>query len=129
MENTPASAYRHRIEIVPGDIDRMGHVNNAVYLTWIQQAAIGYWKRMASAEEIRRHMWVALKHDIEYKRPAFLYDAVEAIVISEGTHGARAFFKTFIKRGEEVLAEVHSSWCCINADTKRPARIGLGQPE
>lgn len=107
----------------------MGHVNNAVYLTWVQEAAIGYWKRVASAEEVERHMWVALKHDIEYKRPAFLSDVVEAIVVSEGTRGARAFFKTFIKRGEEVLAEVCSSWCCVNADTKRPARIALGRPE
>jgi acyl-CoA thioester hydrolase len=27
-------------------------------------------------------------------------------------------------RGEEVLAEVQSSWCCIDAKTLRPAKIG-----
>ena len=28
-----------------------------------------------------------------------------------------------IRRGEEVLAEVKSSWCCLDADTLRPARL------
>ena len=37
--------------------------------------------------------------------------------------GARSFYDTVIKRGEEVLAEVKSSWCCIDAETLRPARI------
>jgi acyl-CoA thioester hydrolase len=38
-------------------------------------------------------------------------------------HGARAFFHTLIKRGEDVLAEVRSSWCCLDAATQRPARL------
>ncbi len=42
----------------------------------------------------------------------------------ERYNGARAFYHTVIKRGEEVLAEVQSSWCCIDAKTLRPARIG-----
>ena len=46
-----------------------------------------------------------------------------ANVVLEKIHGARAFYDTVIKRGEEVLAEVKSSWCCIDADTLRPARI------
>jgi acyl-CoA thioester hydrolase len=40
--------------------------------------------------------------------------------------GARAFFSTVVRRGEEVLAEVKSSWCCIDAVTKRPARLERG---
>lgn len=42
----------------------------------------------------------------------------------ESIKGARAFYSTVIHRGEEVLAEVKSSWCCIDAETLRPARIG-----
>jgi acyl-CoA thioester hydrolase len=38
-------------------------------------------------------------------------------------HGTRAFYETLIKRGEEILAEVRSSWCCVDAVTLRPARI------
>ena len=44
-------------------------------------------------------------------------------MIAEKVEGARAFFTTVIKRGEEVLAEVKSTWCCIDAASLRPARL------
>jgi acyl-CoA thioester hydrolase len=44
-------------------------------------------------------------------------------VLLERVQGARAFYDTVIKRGEEVLAEVRSSWCCLDAATLRPARL------
>ena len=47
-----------------------------------------------------------------------------AQTVLERFNGARAFYSTVIKRGEDVLAEVKSSWCCIDAETLRPARIG-----
>jgi acyl-CoA thioester hydrolase len=37
--------------------------------------------------------------------------------------GARALFSTIIKRGEEVVAEVKSTWCCLDAATRRPVRL------
>jgi acyl-CoA thioester hydrolase len=48
---------------------------------------------------------------------------VIATVLLERVQGARAFYDTVIKRGEEVLAEVRSSWCCLDAATLRPARL------
>jgi acyl-CoA thioester hydrolase len=113
----------HSVAVQPGDIDFMGHVNNSVYLQWVQEAVIAYWRRVAPAEAVAQHLWVALKHEITYRRPAFLEDNVVAQVVAEGMHGARAFFHTLIKRGEDVLAEVKSSWCCLDAATQRPARL------
>ena len=101
----------------------MGHVNNAVYLKWVQDAVVDYWQRVAPAEAVARHLWVALKHEITYRRPAFLGDDVMANVVAEGVQGARTFFSTIIRRGEDVLAEVKSSWCCLDAETLRPARL------
>ena len=46
-----------------------------------------------------------------------------ATVLLEKVQGARAFYETIIKRGEDVLAEVKSSWCCLDATTLRPARL------
>jgi acyl-CoA thioester hydrolase len=115
--------FRHAIGIMPADIDHMGHVNNSVYLRWVQEAVIGYWEKVAPAEAVAAHLWVALKHEITYRRPAFLDDVVVADVFAEGVQGARAFFSTVIKRGEDVVAEVSSSWCCLDAATRRPARL------
>ncbi len=115
--------YRHAIGIEPADIDHMGHVNNSVYLKWVQEAVVRYWEKVAPSEAVTKHLWVALKHEIEFKRPTFLEDAVVADVIAEQVQGARAFFTTVIKRGEEVLAEVKSTWCCLDAASMRPARL------
>src|SRR5437868_954942 len=119
----PQHPHLHALAVAPDDIDFMGHVNNSVYLKWVQEAVIAYWRRVAPAEAVAQHLWVALKHEITYRRPAFLDDNVVAQVAAEGMHGARAFFHTLIKRGEDVLAEVKSSWCCIDAATQRPARL------
>ena len=116
-------AYHHPIGILPADIDHMGHVNNSVYLKWVQEAVVRFWESVAPPEAVARHLWIALSHEIRYRRPAFLDDLVVADVVAERVEGARAFFTTMIMRGEEVVAEVKSSWCCLDAVSRRPARL------
>jgi acyl-CoA thioester hydrolase len=113
----------HPIQIIPTDIDFMGHVNNARYLNWVQDAVVAHWQKLAPPQAVAAHLWVALKHEITYRKPAFLNDEVIATVVLEKVEGVRAFYSTLIKRGDELLAEVKSSWCCIDAVTLRPARI------
>ena len=119
-----ALPYYFPITIVPADIDFMGHVNNARYLGWVQDAVLSHWHKLAPAEAIAAHGWVALKHEITYRKPAFLEDEVIADVVLESIQGARAFYETVVKRGEDVLAVIKSSWCLIDSQTLRPARIG-----
>ena len=118
-----SATFHFPIGVRPGDIDHMGHVNNSVYLSWVQDAVVKFWETVAPADAVGRHLWVALQHQITYRRPAFLEDNVVANVVAEGVAGARAMFTTVIKRGEEVLAEVQSTWCCLDAATHRPARL------
>ncbi len=116
-------AHQHPLAVNPNDIDHMGHVNNAVYLNWVQDAVVAYWERTAPAEAVARHLWVALKHEITYRRPAFLDDQIVATVVAERVEGVRAYFSTLIRRGEEVLVEVKSTWCSLDSITRRPARL------
>lgn len=111
------------IGVDPADIDFMGHVNNASYLKWVQEAVVSHWQKLAPADAVATHLWVALKHEITYRKPTFLGDDVIATVLLEKVQGARAFYGTVIRRGEEVLAEVKSSWCCLDAETLKPARL------
>ena len=115
--------FRHAVAIQPADIDHMGHVNNSVYLRWVQDAVVDYWQSIAPPDAVASHLWVALKHEITYRKPTFLDDQVFADVIAERVQGARAFFTTMIRRGEDVLAEVKSCWCCLDASTQRPKRL------
>lgn len=118
-----STTHSHEIAVSPSDIDFMGHVNNANYLNWVQEAVLAHWRKIAPPKAVAEHLWVAIKHEITYRRPAFMDDQVIATVVLERFQGPRAFYDTIIKRGEEVLAEVKSSWCCIDAETLRPARI------
>jgi acyl-CoA thioester hydrolase len=120
---TTAIPHSHPVEIAASDIDFMGHVNNAHYLRWVQDAVVAHWRRFAPDDAVAAHLWVALKHEITYRKPAFLDDEVIATTVLQKVEGARAFYDTLIKRGEEVLAEVKSSWCCLDAETLRPVRV------
>ena len=111
------------IRIVPEDIDFMGHVNNARYLGWVQDVVLAHWQKLAPAEEVASKAWVAMKHEITYRKPAFLADDIVARTVLEKIAGARAFYNTVIARGEEVIAEVQSMWCCIDTKSLRPSRI------
>lgn len=118
-----AAIHEHPLVIAPSNIDHMGHVNNAVYLSWVQDAVVKHWERFAPREAIEKYLWVALKHEITYRRAAFLEDNLVATVLLERVEGVRAFYNTIIKRGEEVLAEVRSTWCSVDATTHRPIRL------
>jgi acyl-CoA thioester hydrolase len=129
-------SHRYPIGIDPADIDFMGHVNNASYLKWVQEAVLSHWRNLAPADAVAAHLWVALKHEITYRKPAFLDDEVIATVVLEKVQGAQAFYETVIRRGEEILAEVKSRWCCVDAATLRPVRVArdlvdrfLGDPD
>ncbi len=118
-----AKPFSFPIKVIPSDIDFMGHVNNARYLNWVQDTVLAHWQKLAPAEEVASKAWVALKHEITYRKPAFLDDEVIAETVLEKVAGARSFYNTVIRRGEDVLAEVKSMWCCIDAESLRPARI------
>lgn len=118
-----ANAHAIPIRITQEDIDFMGHVNNARYLGWVQDVVLSHWYKRAPKETAAAHAWVAIRHEITYRKPAFLSDDVIARTVLEKFQGARAFYSTVIERGGEVLAEVKSMWCCLDAKTHRPAMI------
>jgi acyl-CoA thioester hydrolase len=90
----------------------------------VTSAVIEHWKKIADPEAVAAHVWVALKHEITYRKPAFLTDKIVATTLLEDVRRESAFYETVIRRGEEVLAHIKSRWCCLDAVTLRPTRIG-----
>lgn len=66
------------LQVVEADIDLMGHVNNIVYLRWVQEVATAHWNAAATEQQKTDYAWVVLRHEIDYKRPALLSEALEA---------------------------------------------------
>ena len=88
-----AKPFAFPIKVIPTDIDFMGHVNNARYLNWVQDVVLAHWQKLAPAEEVASKAWVALKHEITYRKPAFLDDEVIAETVLEKIKGARSCSK------------------------------------
>lgn len=107
------------------DIDDLGHVNNVVYLRWVQEAAIAHWQAAATAEQQRQLLWVVTRHEIDYRRPALEGDELRARTWV-GTARRRAFDRhTEIVRAtdEKLLARARTVWCPIDARTLRPTDV------
>ncbi|MFY0689493.1 MAG: acyl-CoA thioesterase [Cyclobacteriaceae bacterium] len=117
----------HSIKIVvsAADIDEMNHVNNVVYLKWIQDIAKEHWLLKASTEIKQQFAWVVVSHLIEYKRPCFLNDqvTVKTQVVDDAT-GATWGRNVWIYDAQDQLAvQSHTKWCMVDIKTQRPRRI------
>lgn len=117
--------FTHTIFITPSDIDAMNHVNNVVYLRWVQDAAAAHWDMIASEELRRKYSWVVLRHEIDYKSPAKLGDPVTAQTWVSSCEGVRSVRHVKLSHAETgtIFAEAVTTWCLLDAATKRPKRI------
>ena len=113
------------IRVQPTDIDQLGHVNNVVYLRWVQDAAVAHWHAATSPEDRAALVWVTVRHEIDYKRPAFPDDEIIARTWI-GTASGRDFERhTELRRAADgkVLARARTIWCPIDAETGRPTDV------
>src|SRR3546814_11513155 len=62
------TAFELRITPGPDDIDELGHVNNAVYVRWLQEIATAHWVALADPADVEAYLWVASRHEIDYRR-------------------------------------------------------------
>jgi YbgC/YbaW family acyl-CoA thioester hydrolase len=70
------ASFEMTVSVLPEDIDEQNHVNNTVYLRWVQEVATAHWQAVASCEAQESIGWVVLRHEIDYKAPACLGDEV-----------------------------------------------------
>ena len=113
------------VSVVPGDIDEQNHVNNTVYLRWVQEVAAAHWQTIASSKAQESIGWVVLRHEIDYKAPACLGDAV--VLRTWVGKASRLTFERFteIRRNSDgqLLSTARTLWCPISAQTGRPVRV------
>lgn len=115
--------YQHKIKVTADDIDELGHVNNVVYVRWVQEVAAAHWEHSAPSPLKTKYAWVVLRHEVDYKNPGFLNDEITGLTWVGEHNGAR--FDRFVKiqSAEKVLAEAKTTWCLLDAKTFKPIRI------
>lgn len=110
------------ITVAPDDIDELNHVNNIVYLRYVQDAAIGHWKTVPQ-EIASQIIWMARRHEIDYLKQAFQGEELVAKTWVDDFVGVKSIRHCEIMRGEEVLARSITHWISLDAQTLRPKRI------
>ena len=120
-----AQDFELAIEVEPADIDQLGHVNNVIYLRWVQEAAVAHWTAAAPATDQAKLLWVVVRHEIDYKQAAFLGDGI--IARTWVGSASRIRFERFTEllraRDRSLLAQARTLWCPIDARTGKPASV------
>jgi acyl-CoA thioester hydrolase len=113
------------ITVQPADIDDMAHVNNVVYVRWVQDVAAAHWNMLATAEAKQKYLWVVLRHEIDYLSPAVIDDTVLATTWVGESNGPRSerFVHITNKNTGKVIVKAKTTWCLLDGITLRPRRV------
>ncbi|NNC72131.1 MAG: acyl-CoA thioesterase [Sphingomonadaceae bacterium] len=119
------NSFTHQVTAQPEHIDELGHVNNAVWVQWIQDLAVAHWSAVADPAHIDRYIWVVTRHEIGYLRAASEGETVTGRTwIEEGPVGAR--FNRYMEfTGEDGKAKIRAktTWAIIDREIGRPVRV------
>ncbi|MFZ1808254.1 MAG: thioesterase family protein [Cyclobacteriaceae bacterium] len=113
------------ITVSTRDIDELNHVNNVVYVQWIQDVAKAHWEGLAPKAVQEKYIWMVLRHEVDYSGQAMEDDVLIAktwVAWSEGVKSERHVEISNKKTGK-LLAKAKTLWCLLDAHTKRPKRI------
>ncbi len=103
----------------------MGHVNNAVWVQWIQDMATAHWDTAARVQDREQFVWLVVRHEIDYRGNI---DAGETATgetwIEGGAHGAKSVRRVeFRDSAKKVLVSAATTWAMLDRGTGRPVRV------
>jgi acyl-CoA thioester hydrolase len=122
-----AIIYTQELEVQPHHCDVQNHVNNVVYVQWIQDAAIAAYNSRGYSRETDHEniIWVVRRHEVDYVAPAFVGETIRLMTWVESGK-----LTTFSRRTEftrvadnQTLCRARTEWCYFDIDRNRPAKI------
>ena len=117
--------FRLTFEPTTADIDANGHVNNVVYLRWAQDLGTAHWRSLAPLEAQDAWAWIALRHEVDYRRELKLGEtALGHTWVAQTAQGPR--FDRYIRIDHpdgQMCAQIQTTWVLIEQATGRPRRV------
>ena len=122
---TDQQVFRLSIRVGKQHIDNLNHVNNVVYVSWVQDVADAHWKSAASEELRRQCRWVVLRHLVDYLVPALEGDELQLVTWVDPSEGAKSVRHVSIQRSsdQKVLVHAQTTWCLLDPQSGRPKRV------
>ena len=113
----PAETYSHHRTVMEEDLDDLNHVNNVIYVQWIQDIAKEHWEVRATDKLKKKFIWVVIRHEIDYKKQAFLGDEIliETYVGETTFVTSERFVNIKNATSGEILVAAKSMWCLLDA--------------
>ncbi len=119
----------HTLTVSPDSIDRLGHVNNAAYLQFLEAAAWAHAESLGAGWDLYQRLGtvvVAHRHEIDYLKPAFDGEELQVGTWCTGTDGKLRFRRHYqIRRAgdESTLVRALTHWICVDLASGRPRRM------
>ncbi len=108
----------------PADIDELGHVNNTVYLRWVQEVATAHWRAVARPADAARYVWVVSRHEIDYLRATVAGETITLTTWVGTPRGARFDRHVEITGADGRLrARALTVWALIDTATGKAIRV------
>jgi len=109
----------------PAHIDELGHVNNAVWVQWVQDIATAHWSSAAIPEHQARYFWVVIRHEIDYRGNIGTGDSVTGETWIDGEpQGAKSTRRVdFRTREGKVIVSAVTTWAMLERQSERLARV------
>ena len=106
-------------------IDELGHVNNAVWVQWIQHVAVAHWQTVADPAHRDAFYWVVVRHEIDYLRAAHAGDLITGRTwVGDAPQGARFDrFVEFTGSDGKACVRAKTQWAIIDKALGRPIRV------
>ena len=105
------------------EIDDLNHVNNAVYVKWMDNVAYLHWQKLTENHPLPDYIWVVSRHEIDYKRQAVLGDEIEIKTWVGETSGIKSIRHIEFYKDQKLLVKSKTFWVLLNAKTYKPTRI------
>lgn len=121
----PMPEYHTSIIAQKSDMDMFGHVNNAVWVQWIQEVATRHWNSATSAEMQARWLWMVVRHEIDYHANIGEGEEAKAHTWVEDPPKGALFERhmSFHNAAGKKLLTSLSRWVLIDQKRMRPARV------
>ena len=110
---------------LPEHIDELGHVNNTVWVRWIQDLATAHWSDTARPEDAERFFWVVTRHEIDYRGNVSEGESVTGETWIEGDpRGATSVRRVdFRNRADNVIVSAATTWAMLDRNRQRLVRV------
>ena len=117
--------YVHHIEVRFRDLDALGHVNNAVLVTLIEQARFYWWQGWLGDRPFEGEGFLIARIEVDYRKPIVMSDDVR-VAIQCTRIGNTSFdlaYRVFRGQDGTQLAEARTVQVMLDFGTHRPAPI------